>query len=247
MLFDQETFVGVDPAAGNKPFVWAAINPQLEILALRQGSMDDLKAFILGLPHVSVAINCPCSLSKSLLLNPEIRQMVQPIPRPGRYSRFRVCEYILRIRNIRVIPVPPQFEHFPGWMRNGFQLYHDLKVVQTISSYEVNAHAAFCVLLTRVPFLKNTLEGMIQRQLLLHQKGLQVSDPMNFFEEITRRRILQGVLPGGILKSVRELDALACAYTVYLRDRIPQSAMSIGHEEEGQILLPVSALQEKYH
>jgi hypothetical protein len=82
-------------------------------------------------------------------------------------------------------------------------------------------------------FPRQSLEGRLQRALILYDEGLQIPDPMDFFEEITRHKLLQGVLPSENIYSSRQLDALAMAYV----------AWTAGNPEEntaarGQLLLP---------
>ena len=52
---------------------------------------------------------------------------------------------------------------------------------------EVHPHACFAALLGRRPFLKGTLEGRLQRQLVLYVEGFEVANPVHVLEEITRR------------------------------------------------------------
>jgi hypothetical protein len=63
---------------------------------------------------------------------------------------------------------------------------------------------------------RRSLEGRLQRAVILYEEGLQISDPMDFFEEITRHKLLQGVLPVGNIYSFRELDALIMAYLSWM-------------------------------
>lgn len=63
---------------------------------------------------------------------------------------------------------------------------------------------------------RRTLEGRLQRALVLYEEGLQMRDPMDFFEEITRHRLLQGTLPTEVIHSSRELDALVMAYLSWM-------------------------------
>ncbi|MGE5373894.1 MAG: hypothetical protein ACM3XO_02475 [Bacteroidota bacterium] len=63
---------------------------------------------------------------------------------------------------------------------------------------------------------RRSLEGRLQRAVILYEEGLQISDPMDFFEEITRHKLLQGVLPTGNIYSFRELDALIMAYLSWM-------------------------------
>ena len=67
-----------------------------------------------------------------------------------------------------------------------------------------------------VLFLRQTLVGRLQRALILYDEGLQIDDPMDFFEEITRHKILQGILPTDNIYSSKELDALMMAYVAWL-------------------------------
>ena len=65
-------------------------------------------------------------------------------------------------------------------------------------------------------FSRQSLEGRLQRGLILYDEGLQIPDPMEFFEEITRHRLLQGVLHSEYIHSSRQLDALMMAYISWM-------------------------------
>jgi hypothetical protein len=112
---------------------------------------------------------------------------------------------------------------------------------------EVYPHGSFTVTLGRIPFLKRTLEGRLQRQLLLHSLDVKVPDPMEIFEEITRHKILQGDLPLKGLYSVVELEALIAAYTAWLAAHKPDEITPVGDASEGAIFLPAAEIKSKYH
>ena len=61
-----------------------------------------------------------------------------------------------------------------------------------------------------------TLEGRIQRGLILFDEGLQVKDAMDFLEEITRHKLMQGVLPTESIYSSRQLAAMVLAYVSWM-------------------------------
>jgi len=42
MLFTQTTFIGIDPTAGQRPFVYAALDSDLRLLALGEGDLDEV-------------------------------------------------------------------------------------------------------------------------------------------------------------------------------------------------------------
>ena len=66
-----------------------------------------------------------------------------------------------------------------------------------------------------------TFEGRIQRSLILYEEGFQIPDPMDLFEEITRHKLLQGVLPIEDLYSTKELDSLVAAYLAWMTANRP--------------------------
>ena len=69
---------------------------------------------------------------------------------------------------------------------------------------------------------------------------------MRVFEEITRYRLLQGILPLDNLYSAGELDALVAAFTAWVAATSPEGVTVLGAPEEGQIVLPSAELQSRY-
>ncbi|MDP3450219.1 MAG: hypothetical protein Q8R87_06540, partial [Anaerolineaceae bacterium] len=67
---------------------------------------------------------------------------------------------------------------------------------------------------------------------------LNVRDPMIFFEEITRHKMLIGQMPAGILISPVELNALIAAYTAWSAYTNPTGVTRLGDVNEGHIILP---------
>jgi hypothetical protein len=112
---------------------------------------------------------------------------------------------------------------------------------------EVNPHASFTALLGHRPFLKRTLEGRMQRQLVLYLEGLQIPNPLIALEEITRHRLLTGDMPLDDVYHQEFLDAIVAAYTAYLVKLKPEQTTQVGHPEEGWITLPVAELKDSYH
>jgi predicted RNase H-like nuclease len=111
---------------------------------------------------------------------------------------------------------------------------------------ETHPHAAYCALLGQILLPKPTLEGRLQRQLVLFEQDMGIKDPMEFFEEITRRRLLRGALPEEFIYSSEELDAIVAAFTAHLAASRPEEVVWVGDKQEGQIVLPVSGLKETY-
>ncbi len=255
MFSTYTTFIGIDPTAGQRPFSYVALDSSLHLLALGQGGMEEVLAFVAGQRQAYVAVCGPHQPNVGVMDRPEVRQALTPPPRPGRWTGFRLAEYQLRQHNISCPRTPARQAECPAWMRSGFSLYRRLEALgycaypaneTSLVWLEVYPHACYCALLGLAPFPKYTLEGRIQRQLALHEQELHVPDPMRLFEEITRHRLLQGVLPLEDLYQPGELDALVGAYTAWLAATHPERISLLGHPEEGQMVLPVSELKHRY-
>lgn len=255
MFFVDSTFIGIDPTAGERPFVYAALDHELKLLALGEGSIDDILAFSAGQSRAMAAVCAPRRPNQGLMADAARRDRLSPAPNPGRYVNFRVAEYMLRQHNISIPQTSAKKEDCPNWMRMGFLLFTRLAGLgyqQYLSDnaerqyLEVYPHACYSVLLEMLPFPKHSLEGRLQRQLVLFELGINLPDPMRFFEEITRHRLLNGILPLEDLYTSEELDALVAAYTAWLAASKPESVTLLGDESEGLVALPASELKLSY-
>lgn len=250
MLFERSTFIGIDPTAGEKPFVYAALDGEMRLLALGQGSMEDILAFAAGQQQAVVAVCAPRQPNTGVMARPEVRKNLNPPPRPGRWRDFRLADFMLRKRGISIPQTPADLTSCSNWMRNGFELHRRLEALDyqrypaedaVCQVLEVYPYACYIRLLGGVlPFQKGTLEGRVQRQLVLYEARLDVSNPMEFFEEITRHRLLKGQLPAQSLYSAGELDALVAAYTAWLAAFHPEKVEVLGDRDEGEVVIPVS-------
>jgi hypothetical protein len=81
---------------------------------------------------------------------------------------------------------------------------------------ETNAGDCFRLLSGHKLLPHRALEGRLQRSAILYEQGLQLTDPVDMFEEITRYKLIQGILPLDRLPSSRELDALVAAYLAWM-------------------------------
>ncbi len=256
MLFKESVFIGIDPPSGEKSLTYAALDKDLNLIALAKDDLNGVAAFAGGQRSAYVGINAPRRLNQGLMKADSVRDTLTPRPNPGRYTAFRVAEYLLFQKNIRIPKTPEKKSDCPGWMVNGFSLYRLLEK-SGFKDYpaedykqqmlEVYPHGAFSALLKKIPFLKKTLEGRLQRQLLLHSLSVDVPDPMRIFEEITRYKIIQGQLPLDGLYSVEELEALIAAYVAWKAISEPDEITLVGERKEGQIVIPVKEMKPKYY
>ncbi len=256
MLFEQMTFIGVDPNAGKRPMSFAAIDRDLRLVCMGSGDVEAIAAFAAGQEYAIAAICGPQRPNQGLMKQEAVRQALNPVPGPGRWEGFRVAEYQLYQHKIRTPRTHAQVENCPGWMQTSFELHARFQGIgyqaygataeTPLQLIETYPYAAYAVLLAHLPFPKTTLEGRLQRQLMLFRQELDIPDPMRVFEEITRHRLLQGILPLEGLYSPPELDALVAAYTAWMAATHPEQITILGDPAEGQIFLPMDVLKKKY-
>ena len=85
---------------------------------------------------------------------------------------------------------------------------------------------------------RRSLGGQLQRALILYEQGLQITDPMDFFEEITRHHVLAGSMPTDLLYSASELDALAAASVAWMLINKPVQVDLTKDVGIGMIVIP---------
>lgn len=254
MLFNQNVYVGID-LTGRKAFTYAALNADLKPLALAEGELDDFLSFIGGQSQAFVAINAPARPNQGRVRALLEAENLTKSPMPPRGSDMRLAEYELRLRGIKIAATPSRPELCPAWMRAGFSLYEKLGDLgfqpypsegDSHQMLETHPQAAFLAMADGRLFPLSALEGRLQRQTILYGEGLKIRDPMEFFEEITRHRLRQGVLPLEQIYSSSQLNAFLAAYTAYLAAENLAELTAFGDADEGKIYLPVKELKGKY-
>lgn len=253
MLIPTPAFIGIDPNTGRKSFTYAVLDAKLNLVAFANGKMDEVAEVLAAQNAVTVAINAPSGpnrgivrgkLKKKELTNAQVRQ-----------AEMRLAEFELRKSGIIVTKTAASARLCPLRVQTGFELYRRLeklgfkKYPETDSScqiLETNSLAGFSVLAGRTPLPKASIGGQLQRHLLLHERGVRIDDPMEFFEEITRYKLSRGIWPMELLYPPEQLDALVAAYTAWLAVNKPEDVLMVGDAKEGRIVLPDRELKEKY-
>ena len=254
MNTNDSVYIGIDPASGNKEFSYAVLDGNLNLVTLSDADMGEMVAFLAEQDSAFVAINAPVRVNQGLVKN----RLEEKRSTPGRTLRgvdIRLAEYELHERGIAVTGTPSREEFCPAWMQVGFALYQKLSDMgfkpygatdAACQVLETHPYACFCVLVDGTLLPKSTLEGRLQRQLVLYDKGLRVTDAMRFFEEITRFKLMKGILPTDVLYSPEQLDVLVAAYTAWLAAHRPDEITGIGDNAEGKVFLPDRELKAKY-
>lgn len=252
MLFTDTVFVGIDATSSHKSYTYAALDKGMNLIALADGELEDVTTFLGGQPSAIVSINAPSGVNRGLVREKK-KDLFKSVK--SRTAGFRVAELELRERGITVSGTPSTISACPAWIQAGFALYRRLEKMgfknyptenTPYQILESQPHAAFCVMAGTAPQAKPSLEGKIQRQLLLYEAGLRIKDPMDFFEEITRHKMIKGVWPLEMLYLPEQLDAMVAAYTAWLSVNRPETVSTVGDPAEGMIFLPQKNLKEKY-
>jgi hypothetical protein len=250
-------FVGIGPTSGQRPIHYAIVDGDLKAQALEATDLEGMLAFIAGLESPVVAIGSPQGPNREQMKRPQIRRRFNLRPDGETWAKWRVGEYELRRRNIRMYNTPSNKKDAPGWIQTGYELYGRLSKLgfefiqpqhqaQPRSMLEVLPHACYSVLLERRPFLKSTLEGRLQRQLVLFLEGMSVPNPTEILEMIGQDHLLSGHLPIDSLYSPEQLDTLIAAYTAFLAVTKPERISQVGDPKEGWITLPTADLRDFY-
>jgi predicted nuclease with RNAse H fold len=247
-------YIGIDPTSGSNEFVYAVLDVHLNLVTMAEADMEEMLSFLVGQASAFVAINAPAGVNHGVVK----QRLAEKSSGPGRSVRgadIRLAEYELRVRGIAVAGTPAREEYCPSWMQVGFALHRKLSRIDfrpyrandsSCQVLETHPFACFCVLAESIPLSQATLEGRLQRQLILNDKGLRIKDGMEFFEEITRFKLMRGILPEDVLYTPEQLDVLVAAYTAWLSANRPEEVIRVGDEDEGQMVLPANELKAKY-
>ncbi|MHC1740834.1 MAG: hypothetical protein AB9897_06965 [Anaerolineaceae bacterium] len=252
MNSSSSAFMGIDLAGQRGNFSCALLDNSRRILFCGVLSPLEWQSMLSSHTEIIAAINSPLTLNRGFMSDPDYRRLLNPVPPKSRFSDMRVCEYQLNCAGISPTRVPKDVGRFtPGLKKaftftsalglNGFQFWPFPN--SRYQMFESHADATYFSLLKVKPFSDNSLEGRIQRQLLLQTKGIQVSDPMQFFEEITRHRLLTGKLPSEKILPPPALNALVAAYTAWVVLNKPAEYCRLGEPDEGVIILPENLQQ----
>lgn len=244
-------FIGVDISIGAKPVTFIAFDSDQQVLAIGEGDVPDILAYAAGQTGKAlVAVNAAAHPNNGRMARAEVRSTLTPPPARGKFTALRQAEYELIQAGMPVPETPDAPGKSLPWVRRGFALVELLQWLKyrpfpendaPRQWLEVNADAAFWSLLDVVPLQAGSLEGRIQRQLALLDQGLKVPDAMEFFEELTRYKILKSSLPTQDIFPQAEINAWIAAYTAWLAVYEPGRIRQYGDPDEGLVFLPCKA------
>jgi hypothetical protein len=240
-------FLGIDPSQRYQPYVYAALDQNMHIQAIGNGPLREVLAFLAGLGSAIVAINGPQMVNQGLVDADEDTHRLFPVPVSKR-GDLRKVELLLLEEGIQVNRTPSLESECMVWVRRGFKLFRRIQKLgyrpypadDKRNFVEAPAEAIFSRLNGGNPIFEElSLEGRLQRQLILYEQGVAVKDAMNFFEEVTRFRLIKGILPSDDIYQAGELNAIGCAYLAWMMQHKPELVQPMGDKQEGEIFLPL--------
>ena len=246
MSGQKTLFIGVSLIIQPLSFCMVSLDGGLHLINKHEGSLEEALSFCQNHDATVAGLNFPGQPNQDVIKAVNLKR-----PGPGRPPKYdhnmRLCEGLLRHHGVKIPATPADLTRCPPWMLQGFAFSQRLAEMGFLpysadgvpyQMLETYAEAVYRSLLGSPLLSQRSLEGHIQRQLLLYEQGMRIADPMDFFEEITRHRLMQGSLPLHTLYSFAELDALASAYIAWLAMIHPQQISQVGSPTEGYLILP---------
>ena len=239
-------YIGIDSAPKQPPFTLAVLDAERKLVALSHGPLAEMLAYAAGQVQAVIAINSPMRPNQGLVSKQDILPNLGLAIPPRNEQNLRLAEVLLRQKGFNVPRTACDPDHCQGYMRRGFVLYEQLSAIgyQPFPGdaprlfLETQADACYQALLTVPPFPGGSLEGRLQRQLVLRDQHLPVPDAMDFFEEVTRHKLLHSILPLEEIHPHYELNALIAAQMAWLAGAHPERLTGFGDTAEGVVYLP---------
>jgi len=200
-------YVGVALASsGKRPTVFTALDARGHSLAIGSGTLADALAYAAGASSALLAITPPVRARWSRHTHAD--PAVEPPPLLPESAEEEVPPLVATLQRLGYSPCDSESDSLRQWL-------------------ETDAESAFEKWLGHPLLPGNTLEGRIQRQLALADLDCDVPDAMEFFEEITRFKLLRGQLPYEKILSLAELNAYAAATIARLYAQFPERVQQL--------------------
>jgi hypothetical protein len=239
--------MGIDPSMQRETITYVSIDKHLHPIMIGTGNLEEVLHSVADQRPRIVGVGAPPNINHRIVADPKRRADWGIPTKRGRPMDCRVAEYEILQRGVEIYRTPSHEAKTQEWMRTGFEIYNDLRGMgfgpykekyEGQQWIEAPPETCFWLWLEGNVMAADSLEGRIQRQLFLYSLGMDIPDPMNFFEEITRYRLLKGILVEKGLFSPTKLNAIASAYMAWAVVQRPREVTFVGDEVEGQIAVP---------
>lgn len=238
----ERVYIGLLPGNVLSSGHYAVLDAEQRLILDGRARWDELPGVVARYPAATVAVAAPLGPSLGLLRNGA--------------GAGRVAEHELIRRGIPLPFTPRTAAEASPAVQTAWQLIDALREMGVIDYQpernrawlllEANPTATAAALLGRVPLDRDSLEGRMQRQLLLAQEGLNVPDAMTVFESLTRHRLMRGEIDLSPLYGPTVLDVLLTALTAWYAGCRSAAISRVGHSDEGLIVVPTPHLKARY-
>ncbi|NLF50169.1 MAG: hypothetical protein GX577_03450 [Leptolinea sp.] len=238
-----QTYIGIDVQASVKPFFYSAINADLEIIACGHVQLNDVEAYLSGHSSALVAVNGPVCGRSPQQESIQSGLFDEPLTN-NRFICTRTGDRELAARGFHCVDFSGKI---PVWIKRSLDLSDRLRGLDYSLSgsesshrafFETHCDAGYWLSTGAVPYDFRTLEGRLQRQMILCEFGFSVQNPMIFLEEFTRYRLRTSQVPADQILAGYELRALFAAATALLFDLREEAVEVLGERGNGELVLP---------
>jgi hypothetical protein len=245
MTAKYQTYIGIDVQAVQKPYFYSALNTDLENIACGHGRLGDVLAFLSGQSSALVAVNGPICFQ--FAADSLVQGGLFEADQTSQHKVNRTGDAELTARGYNPGSAPVSGKKPPLWVERSLELTAGIRQLGygsfsnpdgSNTFFETQCDAAYWLSTGAMPYDSRSLEGRLQRQLLLCEFGFPLKDPMAFLEEFTRFRLRTTQVPMSYIQPAHELRALMAAATAWLMDVRPEAVEHLGEMNEGEIFLP---------
>ena len=245
------SYIGIEPLINSNSFAYVSLDADRKLLAIGEGSLTDVFSYLIGQEALVVAIHGPGWMGRSIEGFDFAGDEAPPAVRS-----LRACELAAWRESIPVEFTPSKAGKFSPACRRGYQLIQMLLRYQFLFAHQTPANkilietqpaACYHQLVDIAPLSDDTFLGRIQRQLILHDHNLPVQDPMIFFEEITRYKLMMGKVSLQSFLVPQELNAMVMAYTSWLFHQQPAQTRRYGDDADGMLIFPAVNQSRRVH
>ena len=238
---EDTCFVGLNVNSRPPHFTVVGLDAKLNTLFDFTGNWEDISSRLDEYQQIILALNSPVSPNTDFLRHSQKKKH-----KPGKWPDVRCIEYELAEYGAPIYHTPKKKSNLLASQQYGSKLVENLKSVGFIDLesdgekrlIEVPAETAFWSIDRKPLFEEFSFIGRIQRQLLLLELGFKLPDPMDFFEELTRFKLLTGKAPLDMVFDVSRLNACINAFTALKIKKDPSRVAKLGYPQEGYLYLP---------
>ncbi len=225
MTAKYQTYIGIDVQAVQKPYFYSALNADLENIACGHGRLGDVLAYLSGQTSALVAVNGPICFQNAE--DDLVQGGLFDADQTSQHKVNRTGDIELAARGFKPGSSPASGKKVPLWVERSLELttgirqlgYRNLDLSESSRTFfETQSDAAYWLATGAMPYDSRSLEGRLQRQLLLCEFGFPLKEPMAFLEEFTRFRLRTSQVPMSYIQPAHELRALMSAATAWLMD-----------------------------